>query len=189
MAEFYIGRRSRRTKIPKPVYLAEARAAANAAGQILVAQYGEHPWILQIMEAVQQAVDRGVKQLSGSQAPTANAMPGDIQSQGYVMPARTAEDVSPNFIAAPSDNPAPNQRDVEAAMAAGTVDMFAQLARVADPAPHLGQPIPNQPMPQPPQAIQASPSGLILPAGAPPQQVNHEGPSARHGGDTVSWLL
>lgn len=142
------------------------------------------------MEAVQVAVDRGVKQLGSTQAPSANAMPGDIQQQGYVMPARTAEDVGANFIAAPSDNPAPAPQQVAAAMAADDMDMFARLARVADPAPQpMGRPIPNQPMPIPQQGVQASPSGLILPAGAPPQEVNHERPSAGHDSDSVSWLL
>lgn len=149
------------------------------------------------MEAVQSAVDRGIKQLSGTQAPAANAMPGDIQQQGYAMPARTREDVvqqNPQILQQPSNIPAPNnQQLVQQGLQEQNNDMFAVLSRAADPAhQRLGQAPPPQAMPQPPHAVQSSPSGLILPAGAAPQPVQgvqHEGTDPGHDGDSVSWLL
>lgn len=157
-------------------------------GQVLVAKYGQQPWILQVMEAVQAAIDRGVRQLASTQAPTANAMPGDLQ-QGYAMPARTAEDViqqNPNIVQAPADIAAPNNRQLVAqGLQQDNNDMFATLARAADPAQQqLGQSLPNQPMPQSPPAVQASQSGLVLPQG-----VQDEGTGSGHSDNSMSWLL
>lgn len=188
MAEFRIGRRGRRQQIPKPVYLEEARAAANAVGQVLVAKYGQAAWILQIMEAVQAAVDRGIKQLSGSAGPQQNSMPGDIQQQGYAMPARTGEEVIqavPNIMQQRADIPLPNQQQVQAQLPVESNDMFAQLARAADPAAQqLGQAPPPQAYPQPMQAPQQTAGGLILPPGVP-----NEGTEPGHDADSMSWLL
>ena len=190
MASFRVGSRGRRRNIPGTVYLPEARASANAVGQVLVAKYGKHPWILQVMEAVQGAVQRGIEQLGASQAPAQNAMPGDIQNQGYAMPARTAADVTPGFIAAPSDNPAPNPQQVERAMQAQDMDMFAQLAQVADPTTQqLGRGVPGQPTPQPMREAPMTQGGLTLPSGPSPQEVNVEGTDPGHDNNSVSWLL
>lgn len=167
----------------------ESRAAANATGQILVAKYGQHPWILQIMEAVQGAVDIGVKQLSGV-APVANAAPQDP----YNFPARTGQEViqaNPQMMDRPADNPVPTQQQVQQGMSADN-DMFAQLARVADPGRPLGQAPPSQPMPRQQQPVQQTTSGLILPAGMTPQPVQgvqNERADPGHNSDSVSWLL
>lgn len=150
------------------------------------------------MEAVQSAVDRGVKQLSGTQAPVANAQPGDIAQQGYVMPARTAEDVmqqNPQILQQPSNIPAPTNRQlVTQGLQEQNNDMFALLSRAADPAAQqgLGQPPPPQAMPQPHHAVQATQTGLILPPGAAPQPIQgvpHEGAEPGHDADSMSWLL
>lgn len=144
-------------------------------GQVLVAKYGQQPWLLQIMEMVQSAVDRAIKQLSGSAGPTQNAA-GSLQApQGYALPARTREDViqsTPNIEQMPSDNPVPtNQRLVHEAVQAadaGDMDMFAQLAGVVDPATRqLGQGVPGQPMPQRMHEAPVSATGLIMPNGTP----------------------
>ncbi len=149
------------------------------------------------MEAVQSAVDRGVKQLSGTQAPVANAQPGDIAQQGYAMPARTREDVvqqNPQLLQQPSNIPAPNnQQLVQQGLQVEDNDMFAVLSRAADPAQQrLGQPPPPQAMPQPMREVHQTSGGLILPAGMAPQLVQgvqHEGTDPGHDGDSVSWLL
>ena len=167
--------RGRRTSIAKPIYLPEARAAANAVGQVLVARYGQQTWLLQIMEMVQSAVDRGIKQLSGSPGPSENAAGSLAAPQGYALPARTREDVvqtTPNIQDVPSDNPVPtNQRMVQEAVQAsndGNMDVFAQLAGVADPATRqLGHGVPGQAQVQPMQDSAVSPSGLVMPNGAP----------------------
>jgi hypothetical protein len=143
------------------------------------------------MEAVQGAVDIGVKQLSG-QAPTANAAPQDP----YNFPARTGQEVvqaNPQMMDRPADNPVPSPQQVQQGMSADN-DMFAQLARVADPAGGrgLGQAPPPQAMPQQQQPMQQTKSGLILPAGMAPQPVQgvqDEGADPGHNSDSVSWLL
>lgn len=190
-ATFRVGK-GRRTNIPKPVYLPEARAAANAVGQVLVAKYGKEAWILQIMEAVMGAVQRGIDQLGASAGPQANAMPGDIQMGGYAMPARTREDViqhSPQILQQASDIAAPTNRQLVAqGMQEENNDMFALLSRAADPAvAQLGQGVPNQPMPQPMQQGLVSQTGLVLPN--QPQEVPHERTSPGHHDDAMSWLL
>jgi hypothetical protein len=143
------------------------------------------------MEAVQGAVDIGVKQLSG-QAPTANAAPQDP----YNFPARSGPEVmqaNPQMMDRPADNPVPSQHQVQQGMNADN-DMFAQLARVADPAGGrgLGQAPPQQAYPQQQQPQQQTKSGLILPAGMAPQPVQgvqNEGADPGHNPDSVSWLL
>jgi hypothetical protein len=161
-------------------------------GQVLVAKYGKEAWILQIMEAVMGAVQRGIDQLAASAGPQANAMPGDIQMGGYAMPARTREDViqqSPQILTQPADIPAPtNQQLVAQGMQEENNDMFALLSRAADPAvQQLGQGVPNQPMPQPMQQGLVSQTGLVLPN--QPQEVPHERTSPGHDADAMSWLL
>lgn len=189
-ATFRVGR-GRRTNIPKPIYLSEARASANAVGQVLVAKYGQHPWILQIMEGVQSFVDRAIQQLSGSAGPAQNSMPGDLQAGGYAMPARTREDVvtqSPGLLQGPSDIPAPNNHQlVQQGLQQDNNDMFALLSSAADPAvQQLGQGVPNQQMPQPMQEAPVSQSGLVMPQGAAPQPVQEQQTET---GDDVGWLL
>lgn len=143
------------------------------------------------MHAVQGAVDLGVKQLSG-QAATGNAAPDDP----YNFPARTGQEVvqaNPQMMDRPADNPVPPQHLVQQGKNMNN-DMFAQLARVADPSggQGLGQPPPPQAYPQQQQPQQVTKSGLILPAGDGPQPVqgvNNERASPGHGDDSVSWLL
>ena len=175
MASAIRKQRPRNTNVRKPIYLPEARAAANAVGQVLVTKYGQQAWLLQIMEMVQAAVDGAIKQLSGSAGPTQNAAGSLKAPEAYAMPARTREDViqgTPNIEQVASDNPAPtNHRMVQEAVQAadaGDMDMFAQLAGVADPSTRqLGHGIPGQPAPQPMREAPVSASGLIMPNGAP----------------------
>lgn len=110
---------------------------------ILVAKYGEAQWILQCMNAIQEAVQNSVEMLSGA-PPQANAI-GLNQGGRYQFAARTAQELQ-----ATQDQVAdggqvsratPNQLQAAAqadqAMAAGNVDMFQRLQRAAgmqDPA-------------------------------------------------------
>lgn len=81
--------RGRNRSVKKPVYLPEARASGEAVERILEDAYGEQPWIHQVVTAVTACVHRGVSQLSGSAGPSRNSQPGE----GYVMPARTREEI------------------------------------------------------------------------------------------------
>lgn len=144
------------------------------------------------MEMVQVAVDRGIQQLGASAGPTANGAPGD----SYVMPARTREDViqqSPGIIAAPADIAAPNNAQlVQQGMQLRPEesDMFAVLSRAADPAvQQLGHGVPNQAPMQPMREAPVSQSGLVLPPGMPPQEVQDEGTGAGHDDGPLRWLL
>lgn len=152
----------RRRNIPKPVYLPEARASGDAVGHILLTQYGEQPWIHQIVEAVMAAVDRGVQQLGGSAGPQQNAMPGDLQTRGYVMPARSSQEVlqaDPSIANRPSDIRAPTtQTQIDEGLKAldsGDFSRYQQVAKPADP------------------SIEG----------------HDEGTSSGHGDNSVSWLL
>ncbi len=163
---------SRRTNISKPVYLPEARSSANAVGQVLVAKYGQQQWLLQIMEMVMVAVDRGIKQLGGSAGPTENATGSLSAPATYALPARTREDVerdSPGVISSPSDSPVPgSQHLVQQGLQTDHNDLFAVLSKAADPATRqLGHGLPGQAVPQPMQEIQESPGGLLMPNGVP----------------------
>ncbi len=138
------------------------------------------------------AVQRGIEQLGGGPGPVANSMPGDINAQGYAMPARTREDVvqqSPNIIHQPSDIAAPTSRQLVAqGLQEENNDMFALLSRAADPAvAQLGHGVPNQPMPQPMQQGAMTQSGLVLPN--QPQEVPHERAIPGHDDAPMSWLL
>ena len=120
------------------------------------------------------AVDRGIKQLSGTSGPTENSV-GSLKAPGqYAMPARTREDViqtTPNIQDVPSDNLTAAPDVVERAMAADSNDMFALLAGVSDPAGRqLGHGIPGQAQPMPMREAPVSPGGLIMPNGAPPHR-------------------
>ncbi len=121
MAQYRIGR-SRRTNVPKPVYLEESTAAARAVGQILVKKHGQQPWIVQVMEAVQIAVNRGVGQLGNTQPPPAN---GQVLGQGgeYAFPARTAEELQTTQLQA---------------AAQGETDPLVAFNNLHDPAAQLG---------------------------------------------------
>lgn len=147
------------------------------------------------MEAVQGAVQRGVEQLAGSPGPMQNSMPGDLQMQGYVMPARTREDVvqqNPQLLQQPSDIPAPNNRQlVQQGLQEGSNDMFAVLSKAQDPAQQqLGQAPPPQAMPQPMREVQQTQSGLILPEGGPPRTQQEVSEAQQTQGDEdLGWLL
>jgi len=148
------------------------------------------------MEGVQAFVDRGIKQLGGSNGPQQNAMPGDQNVQGYALPARSPQEVmqaDPRIMDRPADIPIPQQQAVQQQLHTPDNDMFAQLSRAADPAQQqLGQAPPQQAYPQQQQPVQQTQGGLILPAGHPPQPVpgvNNEGANPGHDSDSVSWLL
>lgn len=195
------GQLQRRANIPKPVYLQEATDAANAVGQILVTRYGQFPWILQVMEMVRMGVDRGVKQLAGGPGPVQNsdAFVEAGPANPYTHQARTSpEDIAQiNAQAAQQAHqptvPAqlqPQAQQAQEAADAGRQDLFAQLAQVADPAQHLGQPIYGQPAPPPIQPSIQTESGLILPTGeAQPQGEPNASPDPGHPADPMSWLF
>ena len=147
------------------------------------------PWLLQIMEMVQSSVDRALQTLSGSVGPTGNGSPGDIQTQGYAMPARTGAEVqqaNPNIMQQPANIPLPTQQQVAQGLQEQDNDMFSVLSRSADPAmQQLGQGIPNQPMPQPMQQAPVTQSGLVMPPGMAPQ----EEVQVEENKDDVGWLL
>lgn len=135
----------------KRQYLPEATAAANAVAVILVEKYGQQAWILQCMNGIQECVQNSVEMLSG-QAPQANAL-GLHQGGQYQFAARTAAELQATQDQAAVGgqvSPATVQQQQAAAqadqaMAAGNVDMFAQLQRAAgmqDPA--TGQVAPQQ---------------------------------------------
>ncbi len=124
------------------------------------------------MEMVQSAVDRGIKQLSGTAGPTENASGSLSAPKGYAMPARTREEViqeNPSIVQNPADISAPvNQQLVQQGMQQENNDVFAMLSNASDPATRqLGHGIPGQAQPQPMQEAQASPSGLVMPNGSP----------------------
>lgn len=189
-----IVQRGRRTHVPKPVYLPEATESANAVGHVLVRKYGQQAWILQIMEMIQAATDRGIKQLSGSHGPMENAQP--FQESGpsnpYRFGPRSPEEVQQDAAAHQAHQPrVPTQMQQQAQQAVEAydrdeMDLFAQLAQVADPAQQLGRPIPGQPMPQQ-QHEQRTKGGLILPPGQP--EPSHESADAGHSDDSLSWLF
>lgn len=143
------------------------------------------------MQMVQEAVDRGVRQLGGSQGPAVNA--GPLQGN-YALPARTAEEVkvAPAAHQGHVQGQGMNQQAVQQqnqALANGQMDMFAHLqqtAAIADPAAPLGQGVPNEPRPmqQVPPAV--TPGGLILPQGVEPPAAP---PSSVPEPEASKWLL
>ena len=82
----------------RPEYLPVSRAAANAAGQVLIAEYGEASWLLQIVEMVQAGVDRGIRQLS-TPGPRMNVQGFDNVQPHYTQPARSAEEIRADLTA------------------------------------------------------------------------------------------
>jgi hypothetical protein len=144
-----------------------------------------------------------VKQLAGGTPPRQNA--DAFQEEGaanhYSMPARTtpAEIAQINAQAANQQHqptvPMPQQAQAQQAMDAadlGRQDLFAQLAQVADPAQHLGQPIYGQPAPEPMKPTLQTESGLILPAGEAQPQPQGEPDASPDPGlpdDSMSWLF
>lgn len=110
---------------------------------ILAQHYGQQPWILQCMAAVQEAVQNSIEMLSGA-PPQGNALP--IRQGGqYQFPARTAAELQASQQEAAVNGQVTHAtvqqqqaaQQADAAMAAGQVDMFAQLQRAAgmqDPA-------------------------------------------------------
>jgi len=153
------------------------------------------------MEMIRMGVDNGVKQLAGGPGPKQNsdAFQEEGASNHYSMPARTtpAEIAQINAQAANQQHqptvPLPQQAQAQQAMDAadmGRQDLFSQLARVADPAQHLGQPIFGEPAPPPMQPTMQTESGLILPPGeAEPQGEPNASPDPGHSDDSMSWLF
>ena len=155
------------------------------------------------MEMIRMGVDNGVKQLAGGPGPkqNADAFQEEGQANHYSQPARTtpAEIAQINAQAAQHQHqptvPLQQQAQAQQAMEAadlGRQDLFAQLAHVADPAQHLGQPIYGQPAPPPMQPTMQTESGLILPPGAAEPQPQGEpdaSPDPGHSDDSMSWLF
>lgn len=73
---------------PRRQFLPEATAAAQATGEILGSRFGPQPWIEQVMFAVQNAVQNGIENLSGTSI-SSNAHPED----GYRYRARTKDEL------------------------------------------------------------------------------------------------
>lgn len=154
-------------------FLAEATAAAEATGDILVRRFGSQQWILQVMEAVQNAVQNGIENLSATQV-GANSHPGDE----YRFRARTREEL------------------IESAQLAAEsrgIDPRSQFRNLQDPAKQFG----NIEHDQVNQQIRST-NGLILPAGyaPPPRDEDFEQPKAdgnradqRKNTDPMPWLL
>lgn len=124
---------------------------------ILVQEFGQQPWILQAMQAVQEAVQNCITNLSGTAAPAMNAEPLVPGQGGYAMPARTAAELQASAAAAAHAGQVSQARagqkqaaqQAEAALANGQLDMFAvlqQQAGVQDPASQ-GMP-PTAPAPE-----------------------------------------
>ena len=124
---------------------------------ILVEKYGQQSWILQCMTGIMECVQNSVQMLSGA-APVGNAM-GLGQGGQYSHAARTREELqaTQHLVADQATvSPASVHQvqagiQADAAMAAGNVDMFAQLQRAAgmqDPA--TGQVAPQQEAPSEP---------------------------------------
>lgn len=90
MAEQIGGRQqiARKTVKARREYLHEATAAAEATGAILTNRFGDQPWIFQIKEAIKNAVQNGIENLSGSTV-TMNGAPGG----SYQYPARSREEL------------------------------------------------------------------------------------------------
>ncbi len=129
----------------KRQYLPAATTSANSVGVILVQEFGQQPWILQAMAAVQEAVQNCIQNLSGTVAPVMNAdalVPG---AGGYAMPARTREELQASSAQAAHAGQVSQARaaqvqaaqQAEVALANGQLDMFAVLqdkAGLQDPA-------------------------------------------------------
>lgn len=127
---------------------------------ILVKRYGQAQWILQCMNAIQEAVQNSVDMLSG-QPPQSNALALGQGGQ-YAFAARTAAELQQTQDQAAVNgvvSPATAQQQVAAqqadqAMAAGNVDMFEVLQRAAgmqDPATgQVSQPQQQQEAPSEP---------------------------------------
>lgn len=114
-------RDGRRTNIARPKYLPQATAAGQAAGAILVQSFGEADWIFQVVEAVQIAVDRGIRQLGQGQQVSMNEQPL-AQGAPYRMPPRTAEQLKAT--------------EAEAAVT-GTTNQQASFEQLKDPAKRI----------------------------------------------------
>jgi hypothetical protein len=90
MAEQIGGRQqiARKSVKPRREFLPEATAAAEATGEILTHRFGDQPWIFQIKDAIKNAVQNGIENLSGSVV-TQNGAPGG----SYQYPARSREEL------------------------------------------------------------------------------------------------
>lgn len=128
----------------KQQYFPAATSAANQVGVILVQEFGQQQWIIQCMQAVQEAVQNCIINLSGTQAPLMNAQPIAEGGQ-YTMPARTAQEIQQSAAAAAHQGQvsAAHSQQLELAaqgdqaLANGQLDMFALLQKQAglqDPA-------------------------------------------------------
>ena len=164
MAQIIQGQpRQRRTDIPKPRHLREATDAAQAVGEILVRVHGQAEWILQIMEAVQNAVTNGVQRFTAAPVVGSNQLALG-QGGGYQFPARTREELIDTTQVAAEER---------------AIDPRSRFAQLHDPATsELGAP--------PPSAVSA-PEGIIIPNGA--QKPDDARPQQRHNDGPVQWVL
>lgn len=127
----------------KQQFLPVAREAANAVAVILARDYGNHPWILQCMDGIQQCVQNSIQMLSG--APVSGNNVSLSQGGQYTHKARTAEELKASqeqaavggSTSAATVQQQQQMAQADAALNAGNVDMFEVLQRqagVADPA-------------------------------------------------------
>lgn len=102
MAQQISGKSVQRAPIkPRRQFLPEASAAAQATGEILRDRFGAQPWIDQVMAAVQNAVQLGIENLSGTSI-SVNSHPGD----SYRFGARSAEELKASAHLVPGVNQA-----------------------------------------------------------------------------------
>ena len=124
---------------------------------ILVQEFGQQAWILQCMQAVQNATQNCIENLSGTQAPAMNADPLGQGGQ-YAFAARTAQELQASAAQAAHAGQVSDARAQQAAaaqqadvaLANGQLDMFAVLqgeAGLQDPASQGMPPTeaPNEP--------------------------------------------
>lgn len=89
MAQPISGRSVQRASTkPRRQFLPEATAAAQATGDILMQRYGAQAWIDQVMDAIRNAVQNGIENLSGTSI-SSNSHPQDP----YRFGARSAEEL------------------------------------------------------------------------------------------------
>lgn len=133
----------------------------------MINEYGEVPWLLQIVEMIQAGVDRGIKQLSGP-APRMNAEGFDNQQPHYMQPPRTADQIKADLAERRQKQPeqvmeAWREEDAE------QTDVFARLSTA------IGLPVEEEP---------TAPK-LILP---PTVEQDDEGTKQRNDGHSVPWV-
>ncbi len=111
---------------------------------ILVEEFGQQTWIMQAMDAVKEAVQNCIDNLSGTVAPVTNAQPLGQGGQ-YLFNARTAPEIRATADAAAHQGQVSQARSgqlekvgqADQALADGKTDVYAMLQQQAgmqDPA-------------------------------------------------------